>query len=90
MDKMTFKFDNISHEDLEALAKAIDDERIRRKSARFTELTTAAADALNALQTEFPGVILYFHYQCPECNDYSTGNIFESYSHFEAGYFHRT
>jgi hypothetical protein len=84
MDKITFKFDNLSYEDLEVLSKAIENEYVRRKSTRFNELATAAADALNALRAEFPGVVLAFNYDCDH-----VVNIFEIYDQFEAGHFHQ-
>lgn len=84
MDKITFKFDNLSYEDLEVLSKAIENEYVRRKSTRFNELATAAADALNALRAEFPGVVLSF-----DCGEGYVGNIFEIYDQFKADHFYQ-
>lgn len=59
----------------------------KRRNERFAELTTAAADALNALRAEFPDVSLRVSWECRECYCYETIDIFEYFDKFKANNF---
>ena len=86
--EMQFKFDNLTADQLDQLAAAVAAEKEKRKKSRFNELTTAAADALNALVKEFPFVSFNIDYECYECNCVDTVNLFDTVTHFDASYFH--
>lgn len=83
------KLSEMSDTELEEMAKAIKAEQDKRDDERFRALCKEAANALNALKSEFPWVSYEVTAYCEACGQPEDANLFDMVDRFEVGHFRK-
>jgi hypothetical protein len=83
------KLSEMSDIELEEMAKAIKAEQDKRDDERFRALCKEAANALNALKSEFPWVSYEVTAYCEACGQPKDANLFDIVGRFEVGHFRK-
>lgn len=81
------KLSEMSGAELEEMAKAIKAEQDKRDDERFKSLCKEAANALNALKSEYPWAFYEITTYCEACGESIEVNLFDMVDRFEADHF---
>lgn len=76
---LDFDFSKMSHDDLIRMESAIQEEKEKRKTARYAELVVQFCNAYNALKAEFPYTELMFDSDCRHCGEPLEFDVFEQF-----------